>query len=121
MVAADAGDELAGRVPSPGELIHEGRLSGAVWHTCSIASKRRIWRGEGGLLLPQCGDGNKVFSYYSFLVITSHLGLRRTKKMNSRFLIHEGPIWEGTTFTPWIPRTPHSPPMTPPAYAGPTV
>jgi hypothetical protein len=22
MVAADAGDELAGRVPSPGELIH---------------------------------------------------------------------------------------------------
>lgn len=80
MVAADAGDELAGRVPSPGELIHEDLFSGAVWHTCSIASKRRIWRGEGGLLLPQCGDGNKVFSYYSFLVITSHLGLRLTKK-----------------------------------------
>jgi hypothetical protein len=68
-VAADAGDELAGRVPSPGELIHEDRFSGAAKHTCSIASKRRIWRGEGGLLLPQCGDGNNAFLYYSFLVI----------------------------------------------------
>jgi len=53
MVAADAGDELAGRVPSPGELIHEGRFSGAVKHTCSITSKRRIWGGEGGLLSQQ--------------------------------------------------------------------
>jgi hypothetical protein len=50
MVEADAGDELAGRVPSPGELIHEDRFSGAARHTCSITSKRRIWRGEGGLL-----------------------------------------------------------------------